>query len=206
MKFKTIIWLALAVALGTAGSRVTKRLFSSPMDGRDPATAPVTVFVAKQPLAAGTVVDQPDRFFEERTIAAVETPATALRQLHLLRGRRLVRALDAQSIATADALAEQESPDLLKKEGRQAVALPVQSLGSELILPHARADLIWTPTFTTSAEPRVLAEDLPLLAVEHRGATAIATVAARTEDAGRLNQAAAQGVLRLVLRSSRNQK
>src|SRR5437660_11830341 len=94
-KFKTILWLALAVALATAGSRLTKRSLAGPTEGRDPVAEPVAVLVAKQSLAAGTVLREPDRLFEERTIAAGEAPPTALRQLHQLRGRRLLKALDA---------------------------------------------------------------------------------------------------------------
>jgi len=203
VKLKTVLLLAVAVACGTAGSRLTKRLFSSPTETTDAGTERIVVFAAKEALTQGTVLREPDRLFEERTLWSNEEPPRAVRRLHQLRGRRLIKALEAQAIVTADCLAEEEDegPERLKREGRQAVAVPVKALGSVLFLPQARVDIVWTGSGPMASETRTVAQDLPLLGVQpERDGKTIATVAAKREDAEKLAQAATQGTLRLVLR------
>jgi Flp pilus assembly protein CpaB len=200
VKIKTIFILAVAVACGTAGSRLTKRLFSKPVEAHDASSDRIVVFAAKQALTPGTVLREPDRLFEERILGSGEVPSRAVRRLHQLRGRRLIKALDANTIVTADCLAEEEEegPERLKREGRRAVAVPVQAIGPALFLPQSRVDIVWTVS-GPAAESRIVAQDLPLLGVQpDRDGKTIATVAAKREDAEKLAQAATQGTLRLV--------
>jgi Flp pilus assembly protein CpaB len=203
MKFRTVLLLVLAVILGTAASRLTKRLLSSPPNqDLEPAVEFTTVFIAKKPLTAGTVLREPDRLLEERTVAKNDAPAGSISRLYQLRSRRLTRAIDSNAIITADCLVddENENLELLKKEGRQTVAVAVQSLGGYQFLPQSRVDFIWTSQAGAVPESRIIAQDLPLLGVQTKATGAIVTVAAKRDDAEKLSQAATQGSLKLVLR------
>jgi Flp pilus assembly protein CpaB len=206
MKMKTVVLLVVAVVLGTAASRVSKRLLSSTVE-QSPEQMPreaVVVFAAKERLAAGTVLSEPDRLLEERPATANDAPAQAVHRIHLLRGRRLARPINAKAIITADDLVDEEgaSLELAKREGRQAVAIPVQRPGAHLFLPQSRVDVIWTSS-NAPADLRVVARDLPLLGLQTRDGKTIATVAAKQDDAEKLGQAATRGTLRLVSRQVR---
>jgi Flp pilus assembly protein CpaB len=201
MKLKTVVYLVLAVVIGTAASRVSKRLLSGPPEPEpEPPAANANILVAKQTLKAGTKLHEPDRFFEERTVAKNKAPAGAIARLYQLRGRKLAKTIGSKDVITAEFLVDDESEnlDLLKKEGRQAVAVRVQSLGNYWFLPQSRVDFIWT----NSVESRVIVQDVPLLGVQSQdGGPAIVTVAAKRDDAEKLSQAATQGTLQVVLRA-----
>ena len=203
MKARTVVLLVAAVIIGTAGSRMSKRLFSGP-PAPEPIVENVSVLIAKQPLPAETVLREPERMFEERALPKNEAPANAVVRLYQLRGRRLARAIEAKAIITVDALVNEfvERTESLKKEGRQAVAVPVQSLGNYVLLPQSRIDLIWTRKAGGIAESRVIAQDLPLLGVQGKAGGAIVTVAAKRDDVEKLSQATTQGSLKLVLRKN----
>jgi Flp pilus assembly protein CpaB len=201
MKLKSVLLLVLAVILGTAAGRLCQRLLSGTPA---PQEELVVVLVAKQPLAADTVLRDPDRLFEERTLNKSEAPSQVVSRLPQLRGRRLAKALEAQALVTTDCLADEEGPgaDQLKREGRQAVVVQVKSLGGTLFWPESRVDVIWTANAGRS-ESRVIARDLPLLGLQAgRNGKIIATVAAKREDTNKLTQAARQGTLRLIRRQS----
>ena len=203
MKARTIALLVVAVVIGTAGSRMSKRLFSGPPEP-EPTVENVGVLLAKQPIAAGTTLREPEKLFEERTLPKNQAPAKTVGRLYQLRGRKLARAIETNAIVTADALVDEEaeSLELLKKEGRQAIAVQVQSLGNYFFLPQSRIDFIWTTTAGGITDSRVIAQDLPLVGVQRKeGGAAIVTVAAKRDDAEKLSQAATQGTLKLVLRA-----
>jgi len=206
MKMKTVALLVVAVALGTAASRVCKRLLSSTIEqpSEQAQREAVVVLAAKESLAAGTVLREPDRLFEERSATENEALAQAVHSIHLLRGRRLAKPINAKAIITADYLVDEEgaSQELAKREGRQAVAIPVQPPGAHLFLPQSRVDVIWTSS-RAPADSRVVARDLPLLGLQSRDGRSIATVAAKQDDAEKLGQAATLGTLRLVSRPIR---
>jgi Flp pilus assembly protein CpaB len=204
MKIKTVLLLAVAVGCGTAGSRMAKRLLSRPHEERAEET--VVVLAAKQPLPAGTIIRDPDRVFEERTVAKSQAPGKSIKKLSLLRGRRLIRNLEAQALVTTESLEEQEREglELLKKEGRQAVVITVAPLGSELLPPEPRVDVVLATPGGSIAEAPIIAGDLPLLGVEQSSADSLkATLAATPEDAQKLERAAGGGNLRLRLRQPR---
>jgi hypothetical protein len=203
MRIQTVVLLVVAVVLGTAGSRVTKRLLFSQSGTGSAVEERVTVFAAKQPISAGTVLREPDRWFEERTVLKAEEPEKAVNRLYHLRGRRLVGALDAQAIITTDQLAdeEQEGAALLKKEGRQPVDFIVASLGDALFPPDARVDVLPGRRNDASRTARPLvASHLPLLAVRpiDKHAT-LATLAVTSEEEQQLRRAVAEGGLQLRL-------
>jgi Flp pilus assembly protein CpaB len=202
MRIQTVGLLVVAVVCGTAGSRLAKRLFSSP-----PATTPeveqrVTVWAAKQPLSAGTIFRDPERWFEERSIVKSEVPDKSVNRLYQLRGRRLARALDNQAIVTTEHLAEEEREGaaLLKQEGRQALDIAVVLPAENLLLPDARVDVLSDRrTDPASAEASLIARHLPLLGVRPVDKqTVLATLAVTPAEAQQLRQAAAVNPLRLV--------
>jgi Flp pilus assembly protein CpaB len=202
MRIQTVILLVVAVVCGTAGSRLAKRLFSSP-----PAVAPapleerVKVWAAKQPLSAGTVLREPEKWFEERTLPKSEEPDNAITRFYLLRGRRLARSLEIQAIVTIDDLAadEQDGAALLKKEGRQPFDIVLVLQANTLLPPDARVDVL-PGGQTGSASARAAAVHLPLLGIRPVDQeTVLATLAVTGAEAQQLRQAAAQGSLRLVL-------
>src|SRR5262249_6439115 len=143
MKMKTVALLVVAVVLGTVGSRFCKRLFSN-TTGAHQEQENVVVLAAMQPLAAGAVLQEPDRLFEERRLAKNEAPAQAIHKLYQLRGRRLAKAIDAQAIITVDTLVDEEGAtlELVKREGRQAIAIVVQPPSGQLFVPQTRVDVI----------------------------------------------------------------
>ncbi|HMF14493.1 MAG TPA: hypothetical protein VKE94_19390 [Gemmataceae bacterium] len=205
MKMKTVVLLVLAVILGTAASRYSKRLLSGTAEQHpDSSPEPVVVLTAKEPLAAGTVLREPDRLFDERTAIANEATARAVHRLHLLRGRRLVKPIDAHAVVTTDYLIDEEGAglDVVKREGRQAIAIAVQPLGGQLFLPQSRVDVIWTAS-SAATESRIVARDLPLLGLQTRDGRTIATVSAKPADTEKQGQAATQGTLQLVRTQSR---
>jgi Flp pilus assembly protein CpaB len=204
MKIKTLLLLVVAVVCGTAGSRISKRLFSSTPE---PEAEMVVVLAAKHPLASGTLLSEPERLFEERKLAKSEVPDQAVQRAQQLRGRKLAKAIAAQALVTVDCLTEEEIQEWnpSKKEGRQAIEIPVRALGSIFFWPQARVDVIWTANATRS-ESRLIARDVQLLSLQTvRQGRVIATVGVKHEDAEKLKQAATQGSLKLVLRSNQPQ-
>jgi Flp pilus assembly protein CpaB len=209
MKIRTVLLLVVAVVCGTAGSRLTKRVFSGPPDApSDADNEPVLVLAAKQKLSAGTVLNDPSQVLEERTVARRESPEGAVHQLQQLRGRRLARPLEAQAILTAETLVPESSFDGQRTNGRQAVNLSVPSLGDTYFLPEVHVDVVCTIAGASSQEEaRMVAQDVPLLGVQtapqNPTGPATVTVLARREDVERLQQAAAAGSLRIVPRQGR---
>ena len=206
MRIQTVVYLIVAVVLGTAGSRLAKRLFSSPPEAAPAVEEHVTVWAAKQPLSAGTMFRDPDRWFEERTIPKSEEPEKALKRLYQLRGRRLARALDNQAIVTTNHLVEeeQEGAALLKKENRQPLDIPVSIPGNEILPPDARVDILSERRAdSTSAQAASIATNLPLLGVRPVDQQiVVATLAVTAAEAQQLRQSQV-GNLRLRLSRKR---
>jgi Flp pilus assembly protein CpaB len=198
MKLKTAILLIVAVACGTAGSRMSKRLFSKPT-----AEERVAVLAARNYLPAGTVVRDSETLFEETTVPLGLEPEDAVKRLGQLKGRRLSKPLNAQAIVTTGILEEEEPEGVaaLKKEGRQAVAIPIGDSGGYYFLPESRVDVICTVIKDGQApEARIVAQKLLILGLDGAADKQTVTLAATAEEADKLRQAAAQGALRLVLR------
>jgi Flp pilus assembly protein CpaB len=193
MKIRTALLLVVAVICGTAGSRMSKRLFS-----QQPVEERVVVFVARDYLPAGTVLREPETLFEETTLPKDQEPENAVRHLGQLKGRRLGKPLKADEVVTAGFLVEEvpEGVAILKKEGRQAVAIVVRESAGFLLLPDSRVDVI-----CTANGGQVVAQKLLILGIDGGADRQTVTLAATAEEATRLRQAATQGALRLVLRS-----
>jgi Flp pilus assembly protein CpaB len=199
MKIRTALLLIVAVICGTAGSRMTKRLFPKPLGEER-----VTVLVARAYLPAKMVLREPEVLFEETTVPRDQEPEDAVKRLGQLKGRRLCKPIDANAIVTASSLAEDEPEGvgLLRKEGRQAVAIVVSELAGYFFLPDSRVDVVCTMTEEgQSPAPRVVAKKLLLLGVDSTAEGQSVTLAATAEEADQLRQAATLGTLKLVLRS-----
>src|SRR5437667_10236014 len=88
MKPKTLILMVVAVGCGLAASYMTSRVIAE----RGNANADeekVKVLVAKQNLAMGTLIKDPEKYFEEKAFTKGEEPKRALRDFGLLKDRML---------------------------------------------------------------------------------------------------------------------
>src|SRR5437870_1641944 len=111
MKPKTLILMVVAVVCGLAASYMTSRLLAERSTGKDEDDK-VTVLVAKQNLAIGTRIAEPEKYFMEKAYVRGEEPKKALRSFDQVKDRRLNKSLTAEQFVAAEDLYDKNSEGL----------------------------------------------------------------------------------------------
>jgi Flp pilus assembly protein CpaB len=164
----------------------------------------VTVLVAKQDLAFETVLDEPSKYVEERSVLPVDAPKGCLHSIDETKEVTLARAVRA-----GDCITEYDIWHL-KARGQVACTIPVYpSFLNGAYRPFSRANVqLWPQPAHENSLPRlimrnilILAADVPVQSREsdpqERFVWAI-TVAVSPEQADELKRAVDQGKLDLV--------
>lgn len=145
MKSKTMILMAVAIGCGLVASYMTSRVIAE-RGNKEVEEEKVTVLVAKQNLAMGTLIKDPEKFFEEKQFTKGEEPRKAIQAFDQLKDHRLNKPLSAEQFVTPDDLSDRNGEGLqgLMKKGMRAVALKVNadSAVGGFVLPHSRVDIV----------------------------------------------------------------
>lgn len=221
MKPKTIILMVVAVACGLAASYMTSRVIAernhAPSDSDQ---EKVAILVAKQKIAYGTLIKDPQKYFVEKQYVKGEEPKKCVKTWDQVKDKRLNKALSEDQFVTSDDLLDPKttgSLEIMLPPGMRAVALKVNaaSVVAGFVLPNSRVDVIQTmkngehsETSTILQNMLVLASDMMTGRPEDRQANlaSTVTVAAKPEDVQKLRLAEGIGELSLALRGAEDQE
>jgi pilus assembly protein CpaB len=210
MKSKTVILMVVAIACGLAASYLTSRVIADRSEEKE--VEKVAVLVAKKNVSMGTLLKEPEKFFEEKQFTKGEEPKRALRNMEDLKGHRLNKSLTAEQFVTAEDLIDKEK-DLPLEKGMRAVALNVnaQSMVGGFVLPLSHVDIVSViPETNGETKSRTILQNILVLAVDQIASrdnekTAYVantvTVQVTPEQAQQLALAQRLGTIQLSLRS-----
>jgi hypothetical protein len=114
MKPKTLIVMLVAACSGAVGSYLTGLVTAQlavPTEAEK-----VSVLVARQNIATGTLLRVPDKFFEEKQFIKGEDPTGVIRSFNELKDRRLNKPLRAEQFVTAGDLSEPEKKEPVREQ------------------------------------------------------------------------------------------
>jgi pilus assembly protein CpaB len=214
MKPKTLILMVVAIVCGLAASYMTSRLIAERSTEKSDEEK-VAILVAKQNLATGYLIKEPEKMFEEKLYTKGEEPKKAIRTIDQLIDRRLNKPVNAEQFVTAEDLVSKEQDGLsgVMKAGMRAVGLKVNvdSAVAGFVLPHCRIDIISvmrrneneTYSKIILQNVLVLAVDQTPLRPDDKPAMVASTVTVQVTpaQAEALSLASDLGSLRLILRS-----
>jgi pilus assembly protein CpaB len=210
MKSKTVILMVVAIGCGLAASYLTSRVIAE--RGEEKEVEKVTVLVAKKNVSMGTLLKEPEKFFEEKQFTKGEEPKRALKNFEDLKGHRLNKSLTAEQFVTLEDLIDKEK-DLPLEKGMRAVALNVnaQSMVGGFVLPLSHVDIVSViPEANGETKSRTILQNILILAVDQIASrdnekTAYVantvTVQVTPEQAQQLALAQKLGTIQLSLRS-----
>lgn len=213
MKPKTLILIVAAVGCGLAASYMTSRLLAD-RNNQQVEEEKVPVVVAKQKIAMGTLVKNPEQFFEVREFNASQAPKKALTKLEDLKDKRLNKPLSAEQFVSSDDFLDGKSGDLSAAlpAGMRAVAIRTnmeKSAGS-FVLANSRVDLMLTVKKADhDSWSRIFMQNILVLAVDtfrvrdpekDHHIPSVITLAATPEEAEKIMMAQAMGEISMVLR------
>src|SRR5438128_170250 len=144
MKPKTLILMVVAIACGLVASYMTSRVIADRSD--KPTDEKVTVLVARKNIPMGTLVKDPEQWFEEKQFTKGEEPKKAIRIFEELKDKRMNKPLSAEQFVTPDDLASKEQEGLSgsMQRGKRGFAIKVDAASSVggFVLPHSRVDIV----------------------------------------------------------------
>jgi pilus assembly protein CpaB len=213
MKSKTVILMVVAIACGLAASYMTSRVIADRDAKSD--VEKVGVLVAKRTIGMGTLINNPENFFEEKQFIKGEEPKKAIRSFEELKNQRLNKPLSAEQFVTADDLWDKEKDGLAgrMRKGFRAVGLNVnaQTASGGFVLPNSHVDIVSVISDakgkTTS---KIILQNVLVLAVDQLSSrpddkSAVVantvTVEVTPEQAQRLALAQKLGSISLILRA-----
>jgi pilus assembly protein CpaB len=220
MKPKTMILMVVAVVCGLAASYMTSRVIaernSAPSEGE---VEKVTVLVARQKIPTGTLIKDPEKYFEEKAYTKGDEPKKAIRGWDQVKDRRLNKPLSEGQFVTADELMDPKlvGIEAILPAGMRAVALKVNaaSIVAGFVLPNSRVDVVQTLRGGEHSSTKTILQNMLVLAVDavkdrpdDKGNLLASTVtlAAKPEDAQKLRLAEAIGELSLSLRGAEDEE
>lgn len=161
----------------------------------------VSVLVAVVDIPAGTVIDDPEKFFTLKEFLADTAPPDFLLDAEQVRGKMVSRGIDAGQPCGAKHFSSLPEPPL--PPGMRAVSIRVNDEGRQ-VQAGARVDVVVTeldPTDDKKRVSRVVLEDIQVLTVHtnHR-MQVFATLAVKPDDALKLIAAHDRGPITLLLR------
>ena len=214
MKSKTVILMVVAIACGLAASYMTSRVIAE-RDAK-PDVEKVSVLVAKRNIGMGTLINDPEKFFEEKQFVRGEEPKKAIRNYDELKNQRLNKPLSAEQFVTADDLWDKEKDGLAgrMRKGYRAVGLNVnaQTASGGFVLPNSHVDIVSviTDQKTNKTSSKIILQNILVLAVDQLSSrpddkSAVVantvTVEVTPEQAQRLALAQRLGTISLILRA-----
>jgi pilus assembly protein CpaB len=213
MKSKTVILMVVAIACGLAASYMTSRVIAD-RDSK-PEQEKASVLVAKRNISMGTLINDPEKFFEEKQFVKGEEPKKAIRSFDELKNQRLNKPLSAEQFVTADDLWDKDKDGLAgrMRKGYRAVGLNVnaQTSSGGFILPNSHVDIVSVITDAKSkTTSKIILQNILVLAVDQLASrpddkSAVVantvTVEVTPDQAQRLALAQKLGSISLILRA-----
>jgi pilus assembly protein CpaB len=214
MKPKTLILMVVAVGCGLAASYMTSRVIAE-RGNADVTEEKVKVLVAKQNLAMGTLIKDPEKFFEEKSFTKGEEPKRALRDFSQLKDRMLNKPLSAEQFVSQEDLMDKNQGGLSSsmQKGMRAVGLKVNvdTTAGGFVLPNSRVDIVSVVRRGDGDTlSKIILQNVLILAVDTTStrpddrSTIVAstvTVSVTPEQAEKLSLATEMGTLRFILRA-----
>jgi len=210
MKSKTLILMIVAIVCGLAASYMTSRVIA---DRKDSDEEKITVLVAKQNIAMGTMIEDPAKLFEEKLFTKGEEPRKAIREFEQLKDHRLNKPLSAEQFVTPDDLTDrgQDSLSGLMRKGMRAVGLKVNvdDIAGGFVLPQTRVDIVSVVKRGEHQFSKIILQNVLVLAVDTLSqrpddkqaiVSNTVTVEVTPAEAERLALATELGRIRLILR------
>jgi hypothetical protein len=125
MKPKTLILMLLAVCFGVVGSYLTSLVTAQLAVQAE--VEKVGVLVARRNITVGTLLSEPDKWFEEKQFVKGEEPKSGLHSFDELKDRRLNKPLSTEQVVTARDLSERQIKEPVGDQEpgkRKEVAIP----------------------------------------------------------------------------------
>jgi pilus assembly protein CpaB len=211
MKSKTVILMVVAIGCGLAASYLTSRMLA---EREQTDIEKVNVLVARRNISMGTLIREPEKFFEEKQFTKGEEPKKAIRNLEELKDRRLNKPLAAEQFVTADDLWDKDKDGISGQmpKGMRAVGLSVNAerMVGGFVLPHSHVDIVSVITNQNGeTNSRIILQNILVLAVDQTNVrdsdkpamvASTVTVQVTPEQANRLALAQKLGTISLILR------
>src|SRR5216683_2342896 len=212
MKSKTMILMAVAVGCGLVASFLTSRLLAE--RGKTPEGPVMRKFlVAKKNLPVGTVLKEPERYFEEKEFSEDSAPKKGFESFDAVQNRKLSKPISADAPLSRDDLMDGGKGDFEQTIpiGHTAIAIKVnpESIVGGFVRPFSKVDVIWTYNRAADSLSKTILQDLLVLGADQEAGrtgddpaklVTTVTLAVKPDDAQKLTLAAAQGHLVLKLR------
>jgi pilus assembly protein CpaB len=211
MKSKTMILMVAAVACGLVASYLTSRMLAQQQPTEE---EKVKILVARQKIALGTLIRDPEKFFVEKEFIKGQEPKAALTTFEQLKDKRLAKTINADYHLTVDDLMDKDKNPSIQNQippGYRALALTVRADTNVagFVLPDARVDVVFTQragekdsiSKTILQNMRVLAVDTKDTREDQKAMPAnTVTLLVKPEEAEVLTMARGLGDLSLILR------
>jgi pilus assembly protein CpaB len=204
--------MVVAVGCGLVASYMTSRVIAD--RGAKEEVEKVTVLVAKQNIPMGTFLKEPEKFFEEKQFTKGEEPKKAIRELALLKDRRLNKPINQEAFVTQDDVNEKGQDGLggVIPNGYRAVGIRVtaESTAGGFVMPHSHVDIVSVVRRSdTETYSKIILQNVLVLAVdtldqrpEDKKAMVVSTVTVQVtpQEAEKLSLAKELGTLQLIMR------
>lgn len=216
MKSKTMILMILAIGCGLVASILTSRMLAQ---NNQAEVEKVSVLVAKQKIALGTAIKEPEKLFVTKQFIKGEEPKGAITKFEELKDKRLNKPINPEVHVTPEDFEDEATSGLqgVIRPGYRAIAIKVaaDTNVAGFVRPHSRVDVISTVRGSEqNSISRIILENMLVLAVDQmntRDGEKVAHVAstvtleAKPDEAEKLAMAGAMGELRLVLRNNEDE-
>jgi Flp pilus assembly protein CpaB len=211
MKSKTMILMVVAVGCGLVASFLTSRLLAE--RGKTPDGPVMKKFlVAKKSLPVGTVLKEPEKYFEEREFPDELAPKKGVESFESVKNQKLTKPISADAPLSKEDILGGDKADFSQAipVGYQALAIKVQThtIAGGFVRPMEKVDVIWTMNRSQEALAMTILQNVLVLATdledgregEKAKIASTVTLAVKPDEAQKLTLAASQGELCLKLR------
>jgi Flp pilus assembly protein CpaB len=143
MKSKTVILMVVAVACGLAASYMTKEILNQRKDSEE---EQVQYLVAKQKIEMGTLIKEPEKLFDMKTVNKGSEPKNAIKSFDELRDHRLNKQLSADYHVSADDLLDKGNDSMTGNIPKGMRGFTIKTTADSSVggfaLAHSRVDII----------------------------------------------------------------
>lgn len=213
MKPKTMILLVVAVGCGLVASYLTSKVLADRGTGEQQVET-AKVVAAKRNLPLGTVISNPEKYFEEKEIPKNVAPKKGYASLDDIKNLRLTKPLSEDAFITKDDVLE-SSQDVFTQgipPGHVAVGIKVtpENIVGGFVQPNVKVDVVTTlKRDNQESSSQVILQNILVLATDQEDSrdpavkakvSTTVTLAVTTEEALKLSLARSLGEVSLVLR------
>lgn len=221
MKPKTLILILAAVGCGLAASYLTSKWLAGQNKDQAVEEEKVPVVVARQKVAIGTLLKNPEQYFVVKEFSPSQAPSKALKKLDDLKDKRLNTSLSTDQFVSNEHLLDSSKSGELAASlppGMRGVAIRANSetSGGGFVLVGSRVDLIVTvKKGDQDSWARTVLQNMLVLGVDQmqvreeekrHHVPSVVTLAATPEDAELVKMMQAMGEISLILRSPDDDK